>query len=246
MKVGWIIAGALLCCAVLCAGEEDLRLWRTEQGERIEARYVRLLLGKVQLETAAGEKKYIPIDDLSKWDKKHLSSIFVPNVTIGFSKKVREKPRSRNALGTDYVDIVTGTMTLKSRDKIECSTLKAEFYLVGEEVATDDLRMMKKASWPVKFNEENEYTFEEEISVESRKYMEYNIIQWRGCVYSGYAIVLRDRKDQVVKFKTDLNWLKEDGLDKLRQFEENGFFSELLKPRPIPRPKYSINRVGTF
>jgi hypothetical protein len=241
MRLGWIIS--VLSCAALCFGEGGLRVWRTQSGQRIEGRYVRVLLGKVQIETVEGKKEYISLDELSEWDKKHLSKIFIPDLTVDFTKKTQAKPRSRNALGTDYIDVVNCTVSIKTRDKIECRTLSVEVYLVGEEVATDDLRMMRKKSRPVELTEENGYAFQVELTVESRKYEEYNH-QWRGCLYSGYAVVLRDQKGRIVEFETDLSWLQQEEIEKLRQFEEDDFFNEELKSRPVPRPEFSRSRVG--
>lgn len=241
MKLGWIILA--LCCTTLCFGEDGLRIWRTQSGQHVEGRFVRILLGKVQLETADGEKVYLPLEDLSKWDKKHLSTIFIPEVRIRFSDSSRSKFRSKNALADDIIRIVTGTVTVTAKEEVESDTLSLEMYLVGEEVATDDYKLMKKGAMPLKFTEENDYTCEMFLETESRKYMEYNY-ELRGCLYTGYALIILDRKGRVIDLKSDLSWLTKDNLEKLRAFDEEDFFNDQLKKRPIPRPKYSKARVG--
>ncbi|QHI68425.1 CYTH domain-containing protein [Tichowtungia aerotolerans] len=243
MKMSRTILGILFGCAVICAGADGMRIWRTQSGERIEGRFVRVLLGKVQIETSAGEKEYIPLGELSEWDKKHLSSIFIPKVNIKFSDSSRAKFRSKNALADDIIRIVTGTVVVEAKDNIESDTLRMEVYLIGEEVADDGYRLLRKASKPLSFNEENDYTCQMSLETESRRYMEYNY-QLRGCLYAGYVVIIFDRQDHPVEFKTDLSWITEDRLDALRGFEEEDFFSDQLKSRPIPRPKYSNARVG--
>jgi hypothetical protein len=230
----------------LCGGlfAEDIRIWRNQQDERFEGRYVRILLGKVMLETGDGQKIYIPLKELSKWDHKYLSSIFIPRVNIQFSDSSRSKFRSKNALADDMIRIVTGTATVESKDQLESDTLNMEVYLIGAEVATDDFKMLEKGTMPLIFTEENEYTCRLVLEIQSRRYMEYNY-QLRGCVYLGYVIVIRDHRDQVVDFRSDINWIKEGQLDKLRQFEKSEFFNSELQARPVPRPKNTgMDRVG--
>lgn len=89
-----LFLGALLLCGAVSAGTGDVRMWRTRQGERIEGRFVRVLLGKVMLETADGKKQYIALKELSERDAKHLASVFVPEMSIRFSDSSRAKFRS--------------------------------------------------------------------------------------------------------------------------------------------------------
>ena len=234
--------GVLFLCGALFA--DDARVWRNQQGERFEGRFVRVLLGKVQLETEAGEKLYIPLKELSKWDLKHLASIFVPKVNIRFSDKSRSKFRSKNALADDIIRIVTGTATVEAKDEIESSTLRMEAYMIGEEVATDDFKLLEKGAMPLKFSDENEYTCQLVLETESRNYMEYNR-QLRGCLYIGYVVVVLDRKGQVVDFRSDISWIQGGHLEKLRKLEKNDFFDSNLKSRSVPRPKNTeLDRVG--
>lgn len=234
--------GVLFLCGALFA--DDARVWRNQQGERFEGRFVRVLLGKVMLETDDGEKLYIPLKELSKWDLKHLSSVFVPKVNIRFSDSSRSKFRSKNALADDLIKIVTGMATVETKDEIESSTLRMEAYMIGEEVATDDFKLLEKGAMSLKFSEENEYTCQLVLETESRKYIEYNR-RIRGCLYIGYVVVVLDRKGQVVDFRSDISWIQGDQLEKLRQFEKKDFFDSNLKSRPVPRPKNTgRDRVG--
>lgn len=232
----------LLLCGGLFA--EDVRIWRNQQGERFEGRYVRILLGKVMLEAGGGQKIYIPLKELSKWDHKYLTSIFIPRVNIQFSDSSRSKFRSKNALADDMIRIVTGTATVESKDRVESDTLRMELYLIGEEVATADFKLLEKGAMPLKFSEENEYTCRLVLETQSRRYMEYNR-QLRGCLYLGYVVVIRDGRDQVVDFRSDINWIRKEQLDKLRSFEKSDFFNSELQARPVPRPKNTgMDRVG--
>lgn len=204
---------------------------------------MRVLLGKVMLENDSGEKYYIPVKDLSEHDKKHLSSIFVPKLNIRFSDSSRSKFRSKNALADDIIRIVDGTATVEAKDKIPSETLRMEVYMIGEEVATDDYKLLEKGAMPLKLNEENDFTCELKLETQSRKYMEYNY-QLRGCLYLGSVVIILDRNDQVVDFRSGIGWIKEEQLDPLRQLDVDDFFDSSLKPRPVPRPKFSTSRVG--
>ena len=242
MKFCSLFLGVFCLCGSLCA--ENMRIWRNKEGERFEGQFVRVLLGKVMLETAAGEKIYIPLKNLSKWDTKHLASIFIPEVRIRVSDSSRTKFRSKNALADDIIRIVTATTTIEAKEEVESDSLRMEVYLIGEEFSTDDFKLLEKGAMALKFIEENEYTCQMILETESRKYREYNR-RTRGCLYLGYVVIIFDRNDQMVYFRSDIGWILEEQLDTLRQFEKSDFFDNKLKSRPVPRPKNTgIDRVG--
>jgi len=241
LKFYSLFLGIFCLCGSLSAHE--IREWRNKQGDRFDGRFVRILLGKVTMENADGEKLYIPLKELSEFDQRYLSFFYVPEVKITFADTSRAKSRSKNALADDIIRMVTGTATVKAKRKIESCTLQMEVYLIGEEVATDDFKLLEKASTRLELTEKNNYTCQLAVKTQSRKYMEYNR-QLRGCLYLGYVVVLLDRTGQVVQFKSDLRWVMQDRLDVLRQIEVGLFFDDDLQSRPIPTPEYTKYRVG--
>lgn len=238
---GMILFGLLFSVE---ARTEELRLWQNNQGDQFIGRFSRILLGKVMLETPDNKKLYIPLKDLSKLDHRYLSQIFIPEVKIRFSASSHAKFRSKNALPNDIIRIVQGTAIVESKDEVECCTLRVAACMIGEEVATDDFKLLKKGVKPLRFTKENEYACQMEMETISRKYEEYNR-QIRGCLYAGYAVAVLDRDNNIVGFRSDVRWLTKDNFKTLWGYDEGTFFDTGLKERPVPRPKNTgIDRVG--
>ncbi len=242
MKYFWTILGLILLCGRVSA---EMRIWRDQQGNQFEGDYVRVVFGKVMLQNPQGEKIYIPLKELASADTKYLSTVYVPTMEITVRTRSRAKPPTDADLPDDKSTIVTAEVTIRTKEKVESSSLRAEVYLVGAEVATADYRIVKKAGGPLTFTTENAYQTTFSLEMESREYMEFNF-QDRGTLYEGYLVLVFDKTDELIEYKSALSWLDKGKIEAFRKFRVNAFFNKDCRRRPVPRPVYSEERVGTF
>jgi hypothetical protein len=240
MKIVLIYLSLVLLCGPASA---VMRVWPDAQGNLVEGEYVRVASNQVIVRDRAGKANYIPLKGLSAKDMEYLTSVYVPEVVINFSKRASDVGGKDLAQDDDKISIVTGTVEVKIKPKIPNDTLRAEAYLIGAEVVTPDYRIKSKVLQALKFTEENNFTAEFQLEMESREYMEYNL-QMRGTVYAGYLVLVLNQKNEIISHKTDISWLKEEKIPLLRRFRVDAFFDDNCKPRSVPRPEYSSGRVG--
>lgn len=229
----------LLCSSATAA----MRVWTDRQGNLVEGEYVRMGSNNAVVRDEQGVAHDIPLKGLSTLELEYLTSVFVPDVSINFSKKTRAKYRSENALPGDHVEYVIGRISIKAQQKMENNTLRAEAYLIGAEVASDDYRIKSKVAPPLSFTAANKFTAEFQLEMESREYQEYNF-QIRGTLYDGYLVVVLNQRNEVIEYKTNLSWLDEEKIALLRKFRVDAFFDDDCKARSVPRPEYTESRVG--
>jgi len=235
---------SFLSLLLLCApGFAEMRIWRDQQGNCIEGEFVKTLSNKVLLEDPWKGKHFIPLKNLSKEDVVYLKSIFIPELTFRFYTKSRAKWRTEHALAEDRIEIITGHLDIQAKGEMESNSLRAEVYMVGKEVATDDYRITQKKIFPLNFTEENKYQVQFELETESRRYMEYNYEE-RGTLYDGYLIVVLDRNGKVIQHKSNLSWLDDREVEQIRSFPVNAFFNDECKRKSPPHPLFSSERVG--
>ena len=240
MKTVLIYLSFVFLCGPASA---QMRMWIDRNGDAVEGEYVRMGSSQVTVRDRAGKAQYITLKSLSKKDAEYLSTVVVPDVMITFSKRTRGKWRSEYALASDKIEIVTGTVTIKAKQKFSNDKLRAEAYLIGAEVATPDYRIKSKVSLALKFTEENDFTAEFQLEMESRQYEEFNY-QGRGTLYDGYVVLVLNQNNEVIVHKTNVSWVDEEAIPPLRKFKVNAFFNKDLQRRGIPRPDSSEARVG--
>ena len=219
------------------------RVWRCRDGCQIRGEFDRLIGDKLLIVDPAGKKHYLRFEDLSERDAAYLDEIRVPGVDIRFEKKLAPKPRSRAALPSDQIFIVTGSVKVESKEKRPNSSLRAEVYLVGKEIESGKYKTIGKASSVLRFSEENDYAVRFGVQGESRKFEEYNG-QDRGVLYHGYAVFVFNRDGDIVDHATSLSWLTEESFDSFRQLKPWWFYKENCQRTSVPRPKYSVARGG--
>ena len=66
--------------------------------------------------------------------------------------------------------------------------------------------------------------------------------RFRGWEYDGYLVVILDSEGEVLQTKSDLSWLDDEELEKLRQLKPYQFFDEDCKKRSAPRLQYWSGR----
>jgi hypothetical protein len=229
----------------------EMRVWEDSAGKQVKAEFVRELFGSVELRRPDGSLHSIPVENLSALDIKYLRTRIPPEVELEVRTQKRAKERSGNATRAEFeqfsdeIYIVTATVRIRQTSSAEFDgILRAEVYLIGEEVATDHYRLSGKGASQVRFTEENKREYEFEVSADFRVYEEYNRLQTRGAEYAGYMVVVVDPMGNILNTQTDLSWIEgEDEINNLRKFHVDTFFDETIRKRSVPRPLYYDSRT---
>jgi len=233
----FLIFSAVLCFSCTPATAE-MRVWMDKSGNQFVGEFERELFGSVRIRTPDRRLVAIKKENLSESDLKYLRAAILPEIAISVSKKSKAKVRN-NTFVRDGDDIFVVTLKVKvkklSKDPYR-GTLRAEVYLVGEEVNSDHYRLSGKKSSLVSFNEENQGVYEFSTTTDFRQYDEYNNLERRGAEYVGYLVVVFDSEGNRMEYKKTLSWLKEEKIDKLRSYSVGSFFDGNCRKRSVPRP----------
>lgn len=231
------------CLLLLTGTAAQAREWTDRQGNRFEAEYRRELFGTVFFETPEGKKISIDTVNLSTEDVDYIRTQIPPEVEIDFSKSERNKELSIYARPDDSVTLITATVDIEQVSRAPFyGKLTVEIYLLSEEVATEDYRIVAKKTAAVEFTEENGGQDVITIQTEVRRYLEYNR-RIRGAEYCGYAVLVFGPHGDRVAWSTDLDWLREDDLPLLRELRQGKFLDENCWEMPVPRPEYYVERA---
>lgn len=221
-----------------------MRVWEEKSGLQIKAEFVREIFGEIELRRPDGSLYSIPWENLSALDAEYVRTVIPPEVQLTVRKNEKAKVRNEkfvragDSMTTITIDV---TVRKKSREPYN-GVLRAEVYIVGQEVATDDYRLLGKSTSKVLFTDENRGLYSFSTSADSHVYEEYNEIETRGAEYAGYLVVVVDSAGNKLAVEKNLSWLEDDDVDKLRRFYIGAFFDETCRKRSVPRPKYYEDR----
>jgi hypothetical protein len=237
---------ALIVCSAFSA---EMRVWEDKSGNPVKAEFERELFGSVELRRPDGSLYSIPLENLSELDRKYIRTQIPPEIELEVRTQKRAKERNPNTTRAAYeqfrddINVVTANVEIRQKSQaVFTGTLRAEVYLIGEEVATPDIyRLAGKEAAQVQFTEQNKKRFKFETSADFRVYEEYNY-DMRGAEYAGYLVVLLDPMGNIMKTDTDLSWLEDSEIDDLRKFYVDSFFDEDCRKRSVPRPRYYTGR----
>lgn len=226
-----------------------MRVWEDKVGNAVRGEYVREQFGSLELRQPDGSLYSIPLENLSVQDTEYLRTRIPPEIELKVRTQKRPKERNKNASRArfeqfiDDINVVTASVEVRKKSSAAFTgILRAEIYLIGDEVATDDYRMSGKATANVQFTEENDGVYAFETSADFRVYEEYTKLRFRGAEYAGYLIVIRDLMGNKLAVKTDIPWLTDDKVDALCKFHVDSFFDEDARKRSVPRPLYYEGR----
>jgi hypothetical protein len=237
-----LLFGAIISFSCTSVGAE-MRVWMDKSGNQYVGEFVREKFGSVTIRTPDRRPLPIKLENLSVSDLEYLRTKILPPIKITARKKRREKERNEDfRRDGDYIDIVTLEVTVQTMSRIPYTgMLRSEVYLVGEEVAESDskhcYRLSGKGGSRVFFNEENRGASKFLTSAEFRQFVSYSLGETRGADYAGYLVIVFDPEGNRMGYKTDLSWLDEDEIEKLRSFYVGKFFDESCRKRSVPRPK---------
>ena len=95
----------------------------------------------------------------------------------------------------------------------------------------------------VHFTDDNKGSYTFKTSAIYRVYEEYNELEIRGASYEGYLVVVVDPQGNKIATETDLSWLLDENIDKIRTFMWEFSLMRIVTKRSVPRPKYYDGRV---
>lgn len=235
----------------LCAHAE-IRVWTDTKGKTYEAEFVREMFDKVTLRDTKGTEYRLAVGSLSDHDQKYLRVMIPPEMEINFSKKTDPKPKPWELYDSDNdtTDILTATVEIhKASKRPFTSRLRAELFLIAEEIDGDNYLLLSKTESSFLFSDQNDNTFVMKADpVEIMVFTEYNH-QRRGWAYLGHVLAVSDAQGNVVKVDTDIEWLA-DKTANLRDLYTRGeaalhsrhFDKENVQKTPPPRPDYYLSR----
>jgi len=225
----------ILCAMSLCASAE-MRVWHDKDGKEYTGNFEREAFGKLFFRGPDKKIFSLVATNLIDSDLEHVRSNALPEVQIQFQKSKRLKDKPDKDWGDDMEMEVKGTVKIRKTSKFPYfGTLKGEVYLIAEEVATDDYKLVAKKTFPVKFPNVKKAEVEAKISVIIRNFKDKNE-DMRGAFYEGYVVIVSDADGTPMELKTDLGWITEEKIDALRRLPVPGFLNKECKKRPVPRP----------
>jgi len=217
----------------------EMRIWEDTSGTSVKAEFVREIFGAVELRRPDGGLQSIPLEKLSAQDTEYLRTRIPPEIELVVRKQKRGKVRNEDFVRDgDVINVVTADIQVKKKSRPPFTgILRAEVYLIGKEVATDDYRLSGRETYQVQFTEENQGVCTFQSSADFRVYEEYNELEVRGAEYAGYLVIVMDSMGNRLATQTDLSWLKDEKIDALRKFHVGSFFDSNCRKRSVPRPR---------
>lgn len=248
-KASLSICVALTALFLRGSASAEMRVWEDKAGNAVRGEFVRELFGSIELRQPDGSLHSIPVENLSAQDTDYLRTRIPPEIELEVRTQKRPKERNKNASRArfeqfrDDIDVVTARVSVRKKSSAAFTgTLRAEVYLIGKEVATDDYRLSGKSTENIRFTEENRGVYTFETSADFRVYEEYNKLEIRGAEYTGYLVIILDSMGKRLAFKTDLSWLTDDKIDAIRTFHVDSFFDKNGRKLSVPRPMYYDGR----
>lgn len=238
MKKIWITC--LVAFLVQNVAFSEMRVWRYRSGKEFLGEYDTERLDKVYFKDEHGKAKTVPIEELSARDLKHIRTNFPPPVKVSVKvtkkkKDIHQKTTESQADDDWKVITANAEISLSGRTPFE-GTLKAEMFMVAQEIVSQNNMMLAKQVLPVKFpTDERSVTLTQ--TAETATYMAYTEFRRRGWDYLGYVVLIYAPNGSLLNMETNLKWVTEENVDKLRSFSRMSFFDDDLVKKSTPRPE---------
>lgn len=235
----------MLCLALLfiCgAASADMRVWRDKSGTSFVGEFIREKFDKFTFKDQDKKVHTILISDMSDNDLTFIRTMVSPSVTVEVKIKREVAEFCAEAFNGGAGDIslveIFSTVTVKKKSPTPFEgILKAEFYLVGDEVMTDHHKMLKTDIFAVRFPNNTKDPFVFESMAEAFEYEEYGDIGQRGNQYGGYALFVYAPDGSLLASDTNLGYLKDpEAVENFRKLRVGEFFKDNCKKTSVPRP----------
>ncbi|MDZ8120337.1 SHD1 domain-containing protein [Pontiella agarivorans] len=188
----------------------EVHVWTLKHGKTVEAEYVALAAGEVTLKTVRGRIRKVPLAGLCKEDRRYIELLNPPrlDLELGKTSDQRVYPPTYNESELPRQTIYTFTARVKQLSgRPYHRPLTLEFFNIGEENNGDKniLYSYQKESFTLNGNGSEFTVSTQEIPVTA--YVSYG--QRRGESYSGYMMVVKDERGEIIASKATRNeWLE--------------------------------------
>ena len=203
-----VILRGLAAVLVLCAtAQSELRIWTDNQGNTIEAEYVRMSGSKVGLKTSDGKTLYLPAEGLCDDDQEYLShAAAVPPTVIVTVSEDMESDKNSSSYPETLVEWLTLEINVRKRNPEPClEPFKTELYILGREKKNNKLySIIDIVKRELTFAQGDLVTFTEKFTIKSE-------VSWSsssGFEYKGYLVCVKNSADEVVAMDCNQNILE--------------------------------------
>lgn len=211
-----------LCTSALA----EMRTWTFKNGQTLEAEYVGDFFNKIKLQSADGQEFTIPMEefDLSDADKEYLELEHPPVFKLEFRKSVQRKNYSMIRGLEDRPPDQLASFGAKVKQTSSGNygyPLTVDFYALGDEIKGDRYILLDHATSSFVPSQAEKRTYEFYSKRIVRLTDQWNGSQYfsrRGEQYSGFLIVVRDKRGKVIAIDGSNDWAVEhfENLEKLK------------------------------
>ena len=210
--------------APVLAAESPMRTWVLADGRAIEGEYKSLVGTKAVIETKRGGMQKVDMKSLSETDREYIELANPPRLKLGVSNVNAPRYTIREGAPSGVVQSYRYTYTGKARQESNATyshPLTVEFFAVGAEIHGDQYILLDRQSETFIPSPENDRS----VSITGREVELPNFILegiHRGVEHFGYLITVKDKRGEIIEYKTTAKWLYEH-LDALEQMPVGRF-----------------------
>lgn len=236
---------------ILAGSAYELRVWEDVDGNRFEGRFVKELFGKLTVEAEDGSTKTFELENLSELDQKYLRVKVPPKAELAVEvKSTSIEPRPMTIEKEMQMDAyqVNVKVTKKSQRPFT-SRLKAEIFLIAEEVEGDNYVLLERTEKEFLMPTISKGT---EVELKSKiaktlKFRDEMSSALKGEDFKGYLAVISSMEGEIVLLNSNLPaWLEDPQvIQNLRELSITGapsvysrHFDKTGKKVPPPRPAH--------
>jgi len=240
----------LLVLSSICSiGTAEMRTWNFKTGETIEAEYVKTMFDNYVIKDANGKEYTIPIAkfNLSDDDKEYLALENPPKLALEIRKSVVRKNYSMVRGSENRPPEQRGNFGVLIKQKSPGDypyPLTVEVYVFGDEIKGDRYILLDRFSSPFSLREGPKSKFEYYSNRTVRltdmwgtePYAGVVFFTRRGEQYSGFMIVVKDKRGKVIAVDASNEWMPEH-LETLEQRRIGNYMDETFQRTYPTRPR---------
>lgn len=193
-----ITIGLMVLFGITALSFGEIRIWKAQTGQTIEAEYVKEVIGDIVLKTPSGKVKRIPLAVLSQADQDYVNLKHVPKVEV----KVDENKEKGDRPGD--IDNVTEELefkveVLKKSKRAYPGTLKAHLFVFGADLSHKRMLVLldkKEETFKLTPKNRNMHYFKgKKLELEHDPEPEW------GMKYKGYLVCITTSEGEVLMCK---------------------------------------------
>jgi hypothetical protein len=192
--------------------ESRYRIWSTTDGKGVEAELVSVMGGNVVLKTIKGKQFKLPVSKLTDGDREYTELESPPEFNITFTKssaqRILEMSPFNNRAPPQILDYTFGVKLNQKSARVYNHELKVEFFAIAEEISGDRYILVDHQEKQFVPTKENKRSCS--FSGHTVEFMKFDLDgQMRGKKYSGYLVMLTDKRGKIIQYSASSPWLWE-------------------------------------